>query len=109
MGVLARASAATPGDAGRTLARGDVICNAAMHQAFFELGRLSARPFVVNQDLLREITKLMGGVVRADIVGAAVWVAPSRSFDLSLDADKAFGSDVDVFVVQGLATWRPEI
>lgn len=49
------------------------MCNAAMHQAFFELGRLSARPFVVNQDLLREITKLMGGVVRADIVGAAVW------------------------------------
>ncbi|MCA9593396.1 MAG: hypothetical protein KC776_08790 [Myxococcales bacterium] len=43
------------------------------------------------------------------LVGAAVWVAPSRSFDLSLDADKAFGSDVDVFVVQGLATWRPEI
>jgi len=49
------------------------MCNQAMHQAFFELGRLSARPFVVNQDLLREITKLMAGVVRADIVGAAVW------------------------------------
>lgn len=49
------------------------MCNAAMHQAFFELGRLSARPFVVNQDLLREIARLMGGVVGSDIVGVGVW------------------------------------
>lgn len=49
------------------------MCNAAMHQAFFELGRLSARPFVVNQDLLREIARLMGGVIGVDIVGVGVW------------------------------------
>jgi hypothetical protein len=43
------------------------------------------------------------------LVGMAVWLSPSRSFDLSVDADTVFGSDVDVLVVQGLATWRPEI
>lgn len=48
------------------------MCNAEMHRAFFDLGRLSARPFVVNQDLLREIAWIMSRVVKADIVAAAV-------------------------------------
>lgn len=49
------------------------MCSTAMHQAFFELGRLSARPFVVNQDMLREIARLMGNVIGTDIVGVGVW------------------------------------
>jgi hypothetical protein len=43
------------------------------------------------------------------LVGMAVWYSPSRHFNIALDADTVFGSDVDVLVLQGLATWRPQL
>ncbi len=41
-------------------------------------------------------------------LGAAVWYSPSRHFDIALDGDTVFGSDIDVLVLQAFATWRPE-
>ncbi len=43
------------------------------------------------------------------LVGMAVWYSPSRHFDFAIDGDTVFGSDVDVLVLQGLATWRPAL
>lgn len=43
------------------------------------------------------------------LIGGAIWFSPSRHLDLALDGDRILGADVDVFVVQGLVTWRPEI